>query len=379
MSEHSPEPIKVGMVVPFSGLPALRENGVRIHAGTAAWINVYNARCERRDRQIDLLVEDNGYDIEITARAIRKLNEEDGVVALLNTNGTPQLTAALPYLEQEALPLLLPFAGDKQWYDPVRRGLFGVQPPFNESGYLLGQWAAEEGHCKVVVFHPDYPEISVEMAELAQQGYHAVGLAGGSVVPVCVPLGSTDGEALADAIMAHDPDAVIVLVNWPELTAAMAVLKERGVRLSLYSWAANVTRQIAEIGEGLLEGMKGHAAPILAPDADAPVAALYREALAQYFPEQVPDVLSMTAFAHARIFTDVIERIDGPITRESLVAAFETAGEIDADILPPVRFSEDRHMGATAIQPMLISDGKWQPCGEPSPLPYDRPKVTASA
>ncbi|MXO60633.1 ABC transporter substrate-binding protein [Altererythrobacter salegens] len=361
--------IKVGIVAPFSGLPALREYGGKIHAGTAAWINAYNAQGGHQGRSIELLVEDSNYDIVVTREAIRKLDIEDGIVALLNTNGTPQLTAALPYLKARRLPLLLPFAGAREWYDPPHWGVFGVQPPFNESGFLLGQWAALEGHRKAVIFYPDYPEISVEMAEFAQRGFQSCCLPGAQAIGVGVPLGSTDGDNMADAIAAHQPDAIVVLVNWPELLATLSSLKARGMELPLYSWAANVNSQIAQAGGAMVEGMKGHAAIATTPAAELPSAREYRERLAKDFPDQTPDFLSLTAYAHAQIFTAALDSIAGEVTRENIVGAFERLGTITTNILPPVRFASDRHLGATAIQPMQLRNGSWGATGRPVELP----------
>src|SRR3974390_259212 len=118
------EPIKIGMFVPFTGPPALRINGHQIYAGTAAWLTLFNEAGGHHGRPIELLVEDSGYDIAKTAAAIRKLAEEDGVVAFLNANGTPQITAAMPYIQSRKLPLLLPFAGAEAWFHPPKWGVF---------------------------------------------------------------------------------------------------------------------------------------------------------------------------------------------------------------------------------------------------------------
>lgn len=369
MTSISDSIIKVGMVLPFSGLPALRENGRRIHCGTAAWINSYNERGGHAGRQVELIVEDSAYDTAVLAKAVRKLNEQDDVVALLNTNGTPQLTAAMPYMQREKLPLLLPFAGAEEWYNPPRWGVIGVQPPFNESGYLLGKWAAAEGHRNVAIFHPDYPEISVSMAQYAKRGFDATAANDGGAEFVCVPLGSTDGKAMADAILSHEPDAVIVLVNWPELTSALTEIVARGKSLPCYSWAANVTQQIADQGGNLLEGMKGQAATIVTPDGESLAAAEYRDALSRYFPDQAPDITSLTAFAHAQIFTTALDTISGNVTRDSLVAAFEALGTVERHILPTVSFSSGEHLGASAIQRMQIINGRWRPIGDEEQFP----------
>ena len=152
------------MVAPFTSPPALQTIGPQIHAGAAAWIAHYNAQGGHRGRPVQLLVRDGGYDVVITAAAIRKFVEQDKVIALLSSNGTPQLKAAMPYVQAHRLPVLLPFAGDDDWFHLPQWGVFGVQAPFNDISYLLGRWAALAGHSRVTVLHPHYPEISPRLA-----------------------------------------------------------------------------------------------------------------------------------------------------------------------------------------------------------------------
>lgn len=361
------DPIKLGTVVPFTGPPALRINGPRMHGGTASWLSLYNERGGWRGRPVELLVEDSAYDIERTSDAIRKLAEKDGVLALLNANGTPQLTAAMPYLQSRRLPLLLPFGGAEAWYD--KGGVYCVQPPFDDVGQLLGRWAAKDGHAHVTVLYPDYPEISPLMAQQARRSFLEAAGEGRAVDMVCVPLGSTDGEAMAEAVGRRSPDAVIVLTNWPELIAVLEVLRRRGPTPVLYSWTANVTQQIADMGGALIEGMYGYSALIASPTADTPEVREYREAMARFFPDQAPDVLSMTAFAHAKVFTAALDRVEGEVTSDSLCATFDSLDACETGLLPTIGFSGRRRIGVRHVQPMRLVEGAWIPTGAPDALP----------
>ena len=364
------ETLKIGMAVPFTGPASLRLNGPLMHGGTHSWISHYNEQGGFRGQAIELIVEDSAYDIDVTAAAIRKLHEEDGVVALLNTNGTPQLTAALPYLQREKLPLILPFGGAEGWFNPPRWGVLGTQAPFNDVGYLLGDWAARETKKRVVVLHPHYPEISPLMAEQAVDGFNATRPEGAKIFPVSVELGCEDGHAMADAVLEHEPDAIIVLVNWIELLAVTRELKSREASLPLYSWTANTTQEVARRGQDVLEGTKAYSSILVSPMGDTPACELFRSAMDQYAPEVTQDFLSMTAFAQAKIFTAALDRVEGTVTPDSLVAAFETLDRFETGILPPVTFSSSQTMGVRHIQPMRLESGIWTPTGHTQELPF---------
>ena len=349
------------MLIPSTGPPALRISASQILAGTSAWLEYFNERGGHRGQRIELLIEDSGYDIAKTANAIRKLAEEAGVLALLNSNGTPQLAAAMPYIQSRRLPLLLPFAGEETWYYPPQWGVFGVQAPFNDIGRLLGQWAALEGHQRVAVLYPDYPELSSRMAQQACLGFNAAKPGEDARISnVCVPLGSENGGMMADAILDQNPDAMIVLVNWLELVAAAHELYRRGRKLQLYSWSANVTQHVASRGAATLEGMKGYAEPLFGPTAETSSARTYRAAMAQYFPKQPPDFLSMTAFARAMVFTSALNQISGEVDADSIVDAFESLDNLETGLLPPVTFTPSRHIGVREVQAMQLREGIWQ-------------------
>ncbi|WOX07014.1 ABC transporter substrate-binding protein [Microbulbifer pacificus] len=365
------KPIKIGMVVPFTGPPALRVNGPMMHAGTAACISLYNEQGGHHGRPVELIVEDSAYDIEVTASAFRKLVEEDEVVALLNTNGTPQITAAMPYLRSQGVPLLLPFGGADEWFQPPQWGVYGVQAPFNDFGHLLGQWVARDGHKRVTVLHPHYPEVMPLMAQQSCSVFSEVCANDASIECVEVQLGCTDGTAMADAILSRKPDAIIVLVNWPELIAVTQELQRRGHNIPLYSWSANVTQSTAARGGDLLDGMKGYASIIVGPESSTPAVDTYRSAMARFFPDQPPDFMSLTAFAHTRLFTHALDLIEGKADTSQIVAAFERLDAQETGILPPVTFTPKRHMGVSAVQPMQLKGGIWMPTGDTETLPLE--------
>lgn len=361
------DPIRIGTFWPFTGPAGVRVNAPCLQAGTATAIAAFNERGGLGGRTVELLVEDSGYDTEMTAAAARKLIADEGVVALLNANGTPQITALLPYLEGSGVPLLLPFAGADEWYDPPRPSILGLNAPFNDIGILLGRWAAADGRREIAVLYPDYPPTSTVMAQRVADSFAAA--SGGSAHLVRVELGSRDGAAMADGIEKVSPDAVVILTNEPELEAVTGELRLRRRQLPLYSWSSNVTeRAAAELGY-LIEGMKGHAQVLAEPSADLPLVRVYRELMARDFPDQGLDIRSLQAFAHTVVFTEALSRISGEVNGQSLVEALHSLDGFDTGILTPVSFSAHKPIGISAVQPMQVRNGRWIACGDLDPLP----------
>lgn len=106
----------------------------------------------------------------------------------------------------------------------------------------------------------------------------------------------------------------------------------------------------------------GRTTPIIAtqavplPTAAMPVVRRYREVLARLFDEP-PAALSLAGFLAARYTYEVLNDIDGPVTRASALAAFQRRREVDLGGWL-VRFDGQRRASAFVTQSMLTPDGR---------------------
>jgi hypothetical protein len=92
------------------------------------------------------------------------------------------------------------------------------------------------------------------------------------------------------------------------------------------------------------------------PTSPLPVVRRYREVLARLFDEP-PAALSLAGFIAARYTFEVLDAIDGPITRASALAAFQRRQDVDVGGYR-VSFSGQRRGAAFVTQTMLTSDGR---------------------
>jgi len=87
-----------------------------------------------------------------------------------------------------------------------------------------------------------------------------------------------------------------------------------------------------------------------------PVVRRYREAMARLFDEP-PAALSLAGFIAARYTYEVLNAIDGPLTRASALAAFQRRADVDVGGYW-VRFDETRRSATYVTQSMLTADGR---------------------
>jgi branched-chain amino acid transport system substrate-binding protein len=107
--------IKIGNTMPYSG-PA-SSYGV-IGKVDAAYFAMINAQGGINGRKVDFISRDDSYSPPKTVELVRQMVEEDKVLLMFNTLGTPPNMAIHGYLNDNKVPQLFPSTGADQWNDP---------------------------------------------------------------------------------------------------------------------------------------------------------------------------------------------------------------------------------------------------------------------
>jgi branched-chain amino acid transport system substrate-binding protein len=107
--------IKIGNTVPYSG-PASAYG--TIGKSETAYFAMINDRGGINGRKINFLSRDDGYSPPKTVEVVRKLVEEDQVLLLFATLGTPPNIAIQEYLNVNKVPQLFITTGAGRWNDP---------------------------------------------------------------------------------------------------------------------------------------------------------------------------------------------------------------------------------------------------------------------
>ena len=107
--------IKIGNTVPYSGpASALGSLGRQAEAAYFAMINEQGAV---NGRKINFITRDDSYSPPKTVEQTRKLVEEDQVLLIFGTVGTPPNTAIQGYLNDNKVPQLFIASGAEKWND----------------------------------------------------------------------------------------------------------------------------------------------------------------------------------------------------------------------------------------------------------------------
>jgi branched-chain amino acid transport system substrate-binding protein len=129
--------IKLGHTNPYSG--PLSAYGVIGLAIKAYWAMV-NDKGGVNGRKINFITYDDGYTPPKTVEMVRKLVEEDQVLAIYQLLGTPTNTAVHRYLNQRKVPQLFVATGASKWGNPKDYPwTMGWQPDYHTEGAIYAK------------------------------------------------------------------------------------------------------------------------------------------------------------------------------------------------------------------------------------------------
>ena len=107
--------IKIGNIMPYSG--AASAYGT-IGQTEAAYFKMINAGGGINGRKIDFISYDDGYSPPKAVEQARRLVEDDGVLLIFQSLGTPSNTAIQHYMNTKKVPQLFVASGATKWNDP---------------------------------------------------------------------------------------------------------------------------------------------------------------------------------------------------------------------------------------------------------------------
>ena len=130
--------VKIGNTMPYSG-PA-SAYGI-IGKTEAAYFTMINEQGGINGRKINFISRDDGYSPPKTVEVVRRMVEEDQVLFLFSTLGTPTNTAIHSYLNDNKVPQLFAATGADQWNDPQHfPWTMGLIPSYGTEAHIYARY-----------------------------------------------------------------------------------------------------------------------------------------------------------------------------------------------------------------------------------------------
>ena len=312
--------IRIGGIGPMSGPAGYIGDILRT---IKAYFTMINDQGGIYGRKINYIIEDSGFDPAQPLTAVKKLVEQDQVLAISGTLALPFVqTSIRDYLDQKGVPSMPFISNLPQMYDPPHKLQFGIYPPLGPEARFVVDFAADRlGLKKLAIFYAsDSPGVNVYM-----EPYLAEAQAKGLPAVTQIPFKSTDTDISAQlnalkesgAEFVYAPDSSGAL--GPFLQGIENLPNKPKVMLTYYNNDLSIYKPLGKSAEGVYSSWYA-----LQPDGDDPKSVQYREFMKKYLPDVPIGNFVQGGYIMAQIFVESLRRAGKDLSRETLVAAAES-------------------------------------------------------
>jgi len=347
----SDDTIIIGESAPFSGPSA--QIGTEFNLGARTYFQMINENGGVHGRKIELRALDDAYDPDRTAKNTTDLLEKEHVIALFGYVGTSTTLAALPVATAAQVPFFAPVTGAEALRQPFNRLVFNVRSSYlDEAEYIVDQLAVT-GIKSIAVFHQNdaYGKAGLEAFTKAKAKRADLHLAGTSTIE----RHSTDVGAQAKALLAMNPQAIVLISSYSSSAALIKEMRKAGYAGQFVSVSFVGGKALAdELGGQGMGVMISEVTPF--PWGEAMV--LQREYAKALRKAGIPNASfgTMEGFLAAKVLVEGLQRTGRDLTRPRLIAALETMTNWDAGGLR-LSFTPENHNGSKFVEMTMIGAG----------------------
>jgi branched-chain amino acid transport system substrate-binding protein len=344
-------PIRVGMSTALSGPAQGLGQGMR--AGVQAYFDLVNGRGGVAGRRLELLALDDAYEPSKAGPNVRRLIDQEGVLAIVGNVGTPTAVVTVPIVNEKKTPFFGAFTGAGVLRKtPPDRYVFNVRASYTDETAemvrgLLDDRKLEPEEIGFFTQDDSYGDAGYQGALKALR-------ARGLVSPELLPHGRyarntldvEDGLArLLDPRV--KPRAIIAVGTYQPVAKLIQLAKRYGLRAIF----ANVSFVgSAELRSALGPDAEGVVITQVVPhwSGALPVLAEYRAS------GLAPNFVSLEGFIVGRAFCEVLGGAGPDPTRESFVASAESGRQFDLGLGRVRALSASEHGFSTAVWPTVV-------------------------
>jgi branched-chain amino acid transport system substrate-binding protein len=330
--------IKIGNTMPYSGpASAYATQG----KASAAYFAKINQEGGVNGRRIEFITLDDAYSPPKTVEQVRKLVEQEQVLAIFSSLGTPTNTAVHKYLNAARVPQLFVATGASKWGDPKNfPWTMGFNPNYRSEGSIYGKYIVKthpEARIAVLYQNDDYGKDYLRGLK------DGLGDRAGSMIVAEATYETSDPGIDSQIITLKTSGAdTFVDITTPKF-AAMAIRKVYDVGWKPHHFLNNVSASVATVlVPAGLEKSAGVISASFAKDPNDPQwssDAGVREFLVwmkQYYPDGNPsDLSNVYGYTWSQALVHVLKQCGDDLTRENLMRQAANIKDLELPMLLP--------------------------------------------
>jgi ABC-type branched-subunit amino acid transport system substrate-binding protein len=335
--------IRLGQTMPYSG-PASAYGA--IGKAELAYFKMLNEQGGINGRKINLISLDDAYSPPKAVEQTRKLIEQEGVLALFQSLGTPTNTAIHKYVNARKVPHLFLATGATKWGDPKNfPWTIGFQPSYQIEAKIYAKYLLKnKPDAKIAVLYQndDYGKDYLE-------GLHAgLGAKAKSMIVAEASYEVTDPTVDSQIVTLRASGADTMFTIATPKFAAQAIRKVADIGWKPMHFVNNVASSVGAVlkpagldkSVGLLTAlyMKDPTDPQWANDAGMQ---RWRDFMAKHMPgADVSDFNYVYGYGAAQLMAIVLKNAGDDLTRENLMKQAASVKDVTLDVsLPGVKYN----------------------------------------
>lgn len=335
--------IKLGQTMPYSG-PASAY--AAIGKTEVAYFKMINEQGGVNGRKINLISLDDAYSPPRAVEQVRRLVEEEQVLALFQTLGTPTNTAFHKYINAKQVPHLFLATGATKWSDPKNfPWTLGFQPNYQTEARIYARYIlAYKADAKIAILfqNDDYGK------DYLKGFKDGLGAKAASMIVSEVSYEVTDPTVDSQMVTLKSSGAdTFINITTPKF-AAQAIRKAADMGWTPLHFLNNVSSSVgAVLTPAGLEKAKNIITAQYVKDAtdpqwnNDPAIKRWREFMKKYMPDaDVSDALHVYGYAVSQLMVQVLKQCGDDLSRENLMKQATSVKNVELDgLLPGIKIN----------------------------------------
>ena len=362
--------IKIGQTLPYSGPASAYATFGRVEA---AYFRKINDEGGINGRKIVFLSVDDGYSPPKTVEATRRLVEQDQVLLMFGSLGTPQNTAVHAYMNAHKVPQLFVFTGAAKWNDPLNHPwTMGLQINYQTEAQIYAKHILQtKPNAKIAVLSQN-DDFGKDYVKGLKDG---LGDKAGKMIVAEATYEANDPSVDSQVIQLQGSGADVFMNMSLPKTAAQAIRKAYDIGwkptqyLSAVSFSVGAVLTPAGLDKsvGIISGVSGKDPTDPRWDNDAGMNE-WRAFMKKYYPDgDLADGNNVSGYRAALLMVHVLRQCGDNLTHENVMRQAASLKDFAAPTaLPGITFNTSpTDFAPTKMMQLVRFNGKtWVPFGD---------------
>lgn len=344
----------IGQTAGFSGPVG---SGVKeTTEGAKLYIDAVNAKGGVNGQKIELVSLDDKFEPKLAGENALKLIQENNVLALFLTRGTPHTESMLPHLDKYGVPLVGPSTGAMVLHQPVKKHVFNVRATYQREAEKAVTHLISMGITRIGLVYAD-DSFGADGVAGAQKGFATAKLQ--PAVLEKFNRGKPDFGPIAPKVVQSNAQAIIMVASGQAVVDGLKAIRAAGSAAQVVTLSNNAsTGFIKSLGDNA----RGVIVTQVFPYERSIAYSMVKEAQELSKAKGAGDIspAMLEGFAAAKVLVEGLRRAGAKPTREKIQAALEGIRKFDIGGLE-VNYSPEDHTGLDFADLSIIgTDGKFR-------------------